>query len=410
MLPTAASAFALGLLGSGSTPDWLASWMALVVGLVLLIAGWFAAGRERRGPGALARAGLLAPEREVVEAVGGRRVIPSVTPVLVASISLLGVLTLGAGWGAFHDRALDGALLADLAPERVVLTGTFKTDPKESTLGWSAVAQVRRVEWPEGAATLRSPDLGQRERRGAWGSPRRPRPTGRDASRPRRRGLRGGAPRQGHPGAAPAPDPEAPGSVIQRVHPGDPGGPKDRGSLDRERVPPEGGGPAPRSPPRRRFTARPRARAGLPGVRAEPSACRVGRERRDGPRPRPGGDHPCCGSRDGRSSPGVRRRGVLHDPDRCGAVGAPCGSDGLSRAGRDARGQAAHHRVDPLGRRARPARPRPLAGSVRGLPAERHRHRRDGGARPRRSPSASAGSRRDRPPRRRGRRSPRSSA
>ena len=157
MLPTAASAFALGLLGSGSTPDWLASWMALVVGLVLLIAGWFAAGRERRGPGALARAGLLAPEREVVEAVGGRRVIPSVTPVLVASISLLGVLTLGAGWGAFHDRALDGALLADLAPERVVLTGTFKTDPKESTLGWSAVAQVRRVEWPEGAATLRSP-------------------------------------------------------------------------------------------------------------------------------------------------------------------------------------------------------------------------------------------------------------
>ena len=43
MLPTAASAFALGLLGSGSTPDWLASWMALVVGLVLLIARW----RER---------------------------------------------------------------------------------------------------------------------------------------------------------------------------------------------------------------------------------------------------------------------------------------------------------------------------------------------------------------------------
>ena len=151
MLPTAASAFALGLLGSGSTPDWLASWMALVVGLVLLIAGWFAAGREPRSRRAGA-SGSSRPEREVVEAVGGRGV-PSVTPVLVASISLLGVLTLGAGWGAFHDRALDGALLADLAPERVVLTGTFKTDPKESTLGWSAVAQVRRVEWPEGAAT-----------------------------------------------------------------------------------------------------------------------------------------------------------------------------------------------------------------------------------------------------------------
>ncbi|MGH2641600.1 MAG: ComEC/Rec2 family competence protein, partial [Actinomycetota bacterium] len=155
-LPAAAVAFALGLLGSGAVPGWLEPWMALAVGLVLLGAGWLAAGHERRGPGALARAGLVALDHEVVEAVGGRRVVPFVTPVVAAAVSLVGVLTLGAGWGAFHDRALDGALLADLAPERVVLTGTFKTDPKESTLGWSAVAQVRRVEWPDGAATLRS--------------------------------------------------------------------------------------------------------------------------------------------------------------------------------------------------------------------------------------------------------------
>ncbi len=156
MLPAAAAAFALGLLGSGATPGWLAPWMALAAGLALLGAGWLAAGRERRGPGALARAGLVDPDHEVVEAVGGRRVVSSVTPVVAAAVSLVGVLTLGAGWGAFHDRALDGALLASLAPERVVLTGTLKTDPKESTLGWSAVAQVRRVEWPDGAATLRS--------------------------------------------------------------------------------------------------------------------------------------------------------------------------------------------------------------------------------------------------------------
>src|SRR5918994_2923404 len=121
MLPSAAAAFALGLLGSGAAPRWLAPWMALAAGLALLGAGWLAAGRERRGPSALARAGLVAPDHEVVEAVGGRRVVSSVTPVVAAAISLVGVLTLGAGWGAFHDRGLDEALLSDLAPERVVL-------------------------------------------------------------------------------------------------------------------------------------------------------------------------------------------------------------------------------------------------------------------------------------------------
>ena len=156
MLPAAAAAFALGLLGAGATAGWLEPWMALAAGLGLLGAGWLAAGHERRGPGALARAGLVAPDHEAVEAVGGRRVVSSVTPLIAAVVSLVGVLTLGVGWGAFHDRALDGALLASLAPERVVLTGTLKTDPKEATLGWSAVAQVRSVEWPDGAATLRS--------------------------------------------------------------------------------------------------------------------------------------------------------------------------------------------------------------------------------------------------------------
>jgi competence protein ComEC len=156
MLPAAAAAFALGLLGSGATPGWLTPWMALAAGLAMLGIGWLAAGRERRGPGPLARAGLVAPHHEIVGAVGARSVVSSVTPVLAAGVSLLGVLTLGAGWASFHDRGLDRALLASLAPDRVVLTGTLKTDPKATTLGWSAVAQVRRVEWPDGAATLRS--------------------------------------------------------------------------------------------------------------------------------------------------------------------------------------------------------------------------------------------------------------
>ncbi len=179
-------------------------------------------------------------------------------------------------------------------------------------------------------------DLGQRERGGAEGSPGRPGPAGRGAPRSRRRRFRRGAPPQGHPGAAPAPDADAPGSVLQRVHPGDPVRPADRGPVDRRRVPPEGGGPAPGSPPRRRFAARRRARARFPRVRAEPPARRLGRERRDGPRPGAGGDHAAAAPSMAEVRRGLRRRGVLHDPDRCGAVGAPCGGDGLSRAGRDA--------------------------------------------------------------------------
>ena len=78
------------------------------------------------------------------------------TPAVAAVLSVAGVLALGAGWGGFHDRGLDGALLAALAPERVVIEGTLKTDPQKTSLGWSATAQVSKVEWSDGAATLRS--------------------------------------------------------------------------------------------------------------------------------------------------------------------------------------------------------------------------------------------------------------
>jgi competence protein ComEC len=156
MLPSAAAAFAVGLLGWTSMPTWVEPWTAFVVGLVALGAGWLVAGRERHGPGPLARAHLLPPEHATVEAVAGDRVASAVPPVVAAVLSALGVLAIGTGWSGFHHRGRDGALLATLVPERVVIEGTLKTDPRETTLGWSATAQVRRVEWPEGAATLRS--------------------------------------------------------------------------------------------------------------------------------------------------------------------------------------------------------------------------------------------------------------
>jgi competence protein ComEC len=156
MLPSATVTFALGLLAWTSVPARIEPWTALAVGLVALTFGWLAAGREQRGPGPLARVGLLAPDHEVVEAVRGGRVEASVTPIVAAVASLVGVLALGMGWSGIHHRGIESALLASLAPDRVVLEGTLKTDPRETSLGWSATAQVHRVEWPEGAATLRS--------------------------------------------------------------------------------------------------------------------------------------------------------------------------------------------------------------------------------------------------------------
>ena len=155
MLPSAAAAFAVGLLGWTWMPMWAEPWMALLLGLLALGTGWLVAGRERPGPGPLARADLLPPDHPTVEAVAGGRV-TSMAPAVAAILSVAGVLALGIGWSGVHHRGLEAALLATLAPERVIIEGTLKTDPRRTTLGWSATAQVSRVEWPDGAATLRS--------------------------------------------------------------------------------------------------------------------------------------------------------------------------------------------------------------------------------------------------------------
>ncbi len=155
MLPSAAAAFAVGLLGWTWLPGWVDPWMALALGLLALGTGWIVAGRERPGPGPLARANLLPPGHPTVEAVAGGGV-TSAAPAVAAILTVVGVLALGTGWSGFHYRGLEAALLATLAPERVVVQGTLKTDPRRTTLGWSATAQVTRVEWPDGAATLRT--------------------------------------------------------------------------------------------------------------------------------------------------------------------------------------------------------------------------------------------------------------
>jgi competence protein ComEC len=155
MLPCAAAAFALGLLNGPRLPPSVEPWMLLIVAAALLGVSWLAAGRERRGPSDLSRAGLVRTDHSAVASVHGGRVL-AVVPVVSAVLGLLGVAALGAGWFAFHDRALDDALLARLSSERVTLEGTLKTDPGETAFGWSASVQVRRVRWDDGDVTLRS--------------------------------------------------------------------------------------------------------------------------------------------------------------------------------------------------------------------------------------------------------------
>ena len=155
MLPCAAAAFALGLLNGPRLSPSFEPWMLLVVAAALLGVAWLVAGREHRGASSLSRAGLVDPDHAAVASVHGGRVLAAV-PGVSAFLGLLGVVALGAGWFAFHDGALDDALLARLSSERVTLDGTLKTDPGETAFGWSAAVQALRVRWDEGDVTLRS--------------------------------------------------------------------------------------------------------------------------------------------------------------------------------------------------------------------------------------------------------------
>jgi competence protein ComEC len=154
-LPIAAAAFAGGLVAWPAVPGWVEPWMPLDLGGVALVVAWICAGRLGRGAPALVRAGLLAPDPPAVGAIVSPR--PSVrAPLGAAVFVIMGTLALGVGWAGFHDRGLDTALLARLAPERVKIEGTLKTDPGASTFGWSSEVYVRSVEWRDGAVTLRS--------------------------------------------------------------------------------------------------------------------------------------------------------------------------------------------------------------------------------------------------------------
>src|SRR6185503_13678859 len=127
-LPVAAASFAGGLVAWPGMPAWVEPWMPLGVGGVALIAAWLGAGRPAARTDPLVGAGLLQPDPAAVAALAPGRT-SARAPLGAAVFAVAGMLALGVGWAGFRDRALDTALLARLAPERVTIEGTLKTDP-----------------------------------------------------------------------------------------------------------------------------------------------------------------------------------------------------------------------------------------------------------------------------------------
>jgi competence protein ComEC len=118
-------------------PVWLLLSLAALAGAAAL------APRRSRAPGPIAR---LADADARVEAVApaalvGRRG----PPVAAALLVLLGAFALGVGWGGAHAHRIESGFLARIAPARVTVEGTLRTDPDVDARGWSAVLDVRLV-------------------------------------------------------------------------------------------------------------------------------------------------------------------------------------------------------------------------------------------------------------------------
>jgi competence protein ComEC len=157
VLPAATAAFAVGLLGSTVVSERVDPWVVLLVGGAWLAVACLAGARAGGGPGPLVRARLLPPDAAAAAAVAGTSRVRASWPAAAAAGLLLGVTFLGVGWGGLHDEGLETSLLAGLAPQRVTVEGTLTVDPGIGSFGWSAVARVERLEWPEGAVALRAP-------------------------------------------------------------------------------------------------------------------------------------------------------------------------------------------------------------------------------------------------------------
>ena len=154
-MPAAAAAFWAGLVTWPAVRPWLLPWLAMALGLASLAGAVVAAPRRIAGESALARVGLVPPDPPAVVAVSAGRREPGRSPGGAAVLGIVGVLMVACGWGGLHDARLDGQLLGLLAPERVTLLGSLRTDPSLGGYGWSATVDATRVQSAGGAWTLR---------------------------------------------------------------------------------------------------------------------------------------------------------------------------------------------------------------------------------------------------------------
>jgi competence protein ComEC len=141
-LPVAAAAFALGLLAAPAAPG--RPWVWFVLAGCAAAAGTALAPGRRRAGDPLAG---LAPVEPAAVAALEPAALPRSGPPGWAWIGLLSasLVLAGVGWGGLHRARTAGALLHRLAPARVELEGSLRTDPRARDRGWSAILDVRQV-------------------------------------------------------------------------------------------------------------------------------------------------------------------------------------------------------------------------------------------------------------------------
>ena len=154
VLPAAAVAFWGGLLAWTQVGRALPVWGWLALGAVgLASAVWCAPRGDGRDP--LEEGGVV--PRRPAAAVPLRPTGATSTgtfPGRAAALGLAGVFLLGAGWAGVHEHRTTGAYLHRLAPARVTVDGTLRTDPSPRERGWSSIVDASLVVSSEGSTSI----------------------------------------------------------------------------------------------------------------------------------------------------------------------------------------------------------------------------------------------------------------
>jgi competence protein ComEC len=141
LLPAAAAAFALGLAGVGALGEALPvlGWFAIAAIALAAAIRWLA-------PAARGDLGSLDPDPAALRALASSGRADGAGRAAAAFVAcFVGVAALGLGWGAWHAHRLEGSVLGQLDGERVTVEGALRADPSTSSLGWSAIVDVRTV-------------------------------------------------------------------------------------------------------------------------------------------------------------------------------------------------------------------------------------------------------------------------